>query len=142
MRACTTIVLMILGVGVAHEGTAQSVRGASPLRVGAARVDVTPSEGELPKNSHGVLDRLYARAIVLENAASSAALITVDAGGVPDAIWQAVTQQIEGELHEIRTSVTQRESWIKTKDGWMMWRVDSIQPGATLVDGKPLPPKP
>jgi hypothetical protein len=51
-------------------------------------------------------------------------------------------QQIEGELHEIRTSVTQRESWIKTRDGWMMWRVDSIQPGATLVDGKPLPPKP
>ena len=51
-------------------------------------------------------------------------------------------QRVEGEVHEVRTSVTQRESWIKTKDGWMMWRVDSIQPGATLVDGKPLPPRP
>lgn len=51
-------------------------------------------------------------------------------------------QRIEGELHEVRTSVTQRESWIKTKDGWLMWRVDSIEPGATLLDGKPLPPRP
>lgn len=51
-------------------------------------------------------------------------------------------QTVEGSLHEVRTSVRQRESWIKTEGGWMMWRVDSIQPGATLLDGKPLPPKP
>ena len=37
-----------------------------PLRVGAAKVDVTPSQNELPKNGYGILDRLYARAIVLE----------------------------------------------------------------------------
>ena len=98
MRACTTAVLMVMCVGVSHDGTAQGLRGASPLRVGAARVDVTPSEGELPKNSYGILDRLYARAIVLENGTSSAALITVDAGSVPDAIWQTVTRQIEAEL--------------------------------------------
>ena len=93
MRACTTAVLMVLWAGVPHEGSAQSPRGASPLRVGAAKVDVTPSESELPKNSYGILDRLYARAIVLDNGTSSAALITVDAGSVPDAIWQAVTRQ-------------------------------------------------
>ena len=103
MRACTTAVLMVLCVGVPHDGTAQSLRGASPLRVGAARVDVTPSESELPKNSYGILDRLYARAIVLDNGTSSAALITVDAGSVTDAIWQAVTRQIEAELG-IRTA--------------------------------------
>ena len=51
-------------------------------------------------------------------------------------------QRIDGGLHEVRTSVKQRESWIKTGDGWMMWRVDSIQPGVTLLDGKPLPPQP
>jgi hypothetical protein len=89
---------MIVGVGVPRDGAAQSLPGASPLRVGAARVDVTPSDGELPKNSQGILDRLYARAIVLENGTSSAALITVDAGGVPDAIWQAVTRQIEADM--------------------------------------------
>ena len=103
MRACATAVLMVLWAGVPHEGSAQSLRGASPLRVGAAKVDVTPSERELPKNSYGILDRLYARAIVLDNGTSSAALITVDAGSVPDAIWQAVTRQIETELG-IRTA--------------------------------------
>ena len=48
----------------------------------------------------------------------------------------------DGTLHEIRTSVTQRESWIRTPEGWMMWRVDRIQPGQTLVDGKAIAPQP
>lgn len=43
----------------------------------------------------------------------------------------------DGTLHEVRTSVIQRESWIKTPDGWLLWRVDEIEPGQTLVDGKP-----
>jgi hypothetical protein len=45
-------------------------------------------------------------------------------------------QRVEGNLHEVRTSVVQRESWIKTPEGWMMWRVDQIQPGETYLDGK------
>ena len=43
----------------------------------------------------------------------------------------------DGLLHEVRTSVVQRESWIRTPDGWLFWRVDQIQPGETLVDGVP-----
>ena len=97
MKTRVSILLMIL-VGGVHNGVAQSVPTAPALRVGAAKVDVTPSAGELPKNSHGVLDRLYARAIVLDNGLASAALITVDAGAIPDAVWQAVTRQIETEL--------------------------------------------
>jgi len=45
----------------------------------------------------------------------------------------------DGTLHEIRTSVVQRESWIRTPQGWLMWRVDRVEPGQTLVDGKPPP---
>lgn len=45
----------------------------------------------------------------------------------------------DSTLHEIRTSVVQRESWIRTPQGWFLWRVDQIQPGQTLVDGKPPP---
>lgn len=44
----------------------------------------------------------------------------------------------DGALHQVRTSVVQRESWIRSPEGWLLWRVDSIQPGVTLVDGKPL----
>jgi hypothetical protein len=42
----------------------------------------------------------------------------------------------DGLLHEVRTSVVQRESWIRTSQGWLFWRVDQIQPGETLVDGR------
>jgi hypothetical protein len=45
----------------------------------------------------------------------------------------------DGALHEVRTSVVQRESWIRTPLGWLLWRVDQIQPGETLVDGRRLP---
>ena len=44
----------------------------------------------------------------------------------------------DGALHEVRTAVVQRESWVRTPKGWLMWRVDEIQPGQTWVDGKPL----
>ncbi len=87
-----------LAVAMPVVAGAQARRDASPLRAGAAKVDVTPSPGELPKNSLGVLDRLYARAIVLESGASTAALVTVDAGGVPTPVWDAVTRQVEAEL--------------------------------------------
>jgi hypothetical protein len=43
----------------------------------------------------------------------------------------------DGSLHQVRTSVVQREAWIRTPQGWLFWRVDQIQPGETLVDGQP-----
>jgi hypothetical protein len=48
----------------------------------------------------------------------------------------------DGTLHDIRTWVVQRESWRKVNGAWMMWRVDDIQPGLTVVDGAPLGPNP
>ena len=97
MRVWCAMVLIGL-VWCAPHALAAQAPSASPLRVGAAKVDVTPAAGELPKNSFGVLDRLYARAIVLESGPATAALVTVDAGAIPDAIWQAVTQQVETDL--------------------------------------------
>ena len=85
-------------LAIPRVGAGQDTRRASPLRVGAARVDVTPTDAELPRNYLGVLDRVYARAIVLESGADKAALITVDAGLIQDGIWQAVTRQIETEF--------------------------------------------
>jgi neutral ceramidase len=89
------VAFVIVLLAIPRDGTAQRGGDVPALRVGAAKVDVTPSPGELPKNSRGILDRLYARAIVLESGSSVAALVTVDAGGIPDAIWQTVAGQIE-----------------------------------------------
>ena len=92
-----------LAVAVPRHGTAQSAAALPVLRVGAARVDVTPAQ--LPRNYLGVLDPLYARAIVLDNGAATATLISMDAGGVPDATWQAVTKQLEAEFRILPTNV-------------------------------------
>lgn len=45
----------------------------------------------------------------------------------------------DGVLHEVRTWVVQRESWIRTAQGWLFWRVDEIQSGVTLLDGRLIP---
>ena len=92
------VVLTILLAAAVPRPTAQRPDRVPSLRAGAAKVDITPSPAERPKNSQGVLDQLYARAIVLDNGVSTAALITIDAGAVPDTLWQAVTRQIEQEL--------------------------------------------
>jgi hypothetical protein len=96
---CSLVLVVIVLVALASPGTeAQTARAISPLRVGAAKVDVTPSQGELPKNGFGILDHLYARAIVLDNGAATAALVTVDAGGIAEPLWQTVSQSIAKDL--------------------------------------------
>ena len=90
--------VLALHVATARVSAGQESRSPSSLRAGAAKVDVTPAESALPKNYRGVLDRVYARAIVLESGNARAALVTVDAGMLPDPIWQAVTRQLDTEL--------------------------------------------
>jgi len=98
MRRFRVIFEVILVLGIPLSAVAQTAHVSSPIRVGAAKVDVTPSENERPKNNLGVLDRLYARAIVLDNGVTSAALISVDAGAIPEELWQTVSGQIDKEL--------------------------------------------
>src|ERR1019366_3132307 len=88
----TAWIVIALGVSVAADAQNTS------LRAGAAKVDVTPSPSELPKTYDGILDHLYSRAIVLESGNARAALITVDAGAAPDAVWKGVSEQVEKDL--------------------------------------------
>jgi Neutral/alkaline non-lysosomal ceramidase, N-terminal len=97
MKASFAVLFTIITAALPHAAFGQGVR-VSSLRAGAAKVDVTPAERDLPKNYDGILDHLYSRAIVLESGNTSAALITVDAGAVPDQVWQNVTQQIQKDL--------------------------------------------
>ena len=85
-------IVIALGVCAAAYGQTPS------LRAGASKVDVTPAASELPKTYDGILDHLYSRAIVLESGNTRAALITVDAGAIPDPVWKGVTEQIEKNL--------------------------------------------
>jgi hypothetical protein len=71
---------------------------AGAFRVGAAKVDVTPGDKELPPPYRGILDRIYSRAIVVDNGVTKAALITLDAGGVPTELWETVSARMQKEL--------------------------------------------
>jgi hypothetical protein len=92
-----TRILAISAALLAGLGWSTTV-SAQELRVGAAKVDITPAESELPQNYIGILDRIHSRAIVIEDGTSRAALISIDAGGVPDNIWQEVTAALGREF--------------------------------------------
>ncbi|RIV85529.1 hypothetical protein D2V17_10435 [Aurantiacibacter xanthus] len=76
--------------------SAEGVSGQ--LRAGAARVDVTPAADDLPPGSQGVLDPLYARAIVVDNGHERAAMLTVDAGALLTPLWEELRLRAEREL--------------------------------------------
>jgi hypothetical protein len=66
------------------------------FKAGAAKIDITPTQ--LPKNSEGILDHIYARAIVIDNGATRAALVSADVGMFGEQMWSTVSQRIEKEL--------------------------------------------
>lgn len=94
MRTSYVILLIILIVMLPYGAFAQPP--ASSVRVGAAKVDITPVQ--LPKSSEGILDHIYARAIVIDNGATRAALVAADTGMLGEQVWRTVSQRIEKEL--------------------------------------------
>ncbi len=97
MRTHVPAVLAIC-VGLAAVPVFAQSGPVSALEAGAAKVDVTPAESELPRNYEGILDHVYSRAIVIDDGSARAALVTIDTGAIPDSLWQAVTKRAESEL--------------------------------------------
>lgn len=85
-------------MAVAAALAVSAVAEAQGLRAGAAKVDVTPAESDLPASYEGILDRIHSRAIVLDDGRVKAALVSVDAGGIPEPVWQEVAGRLEREL--------------------------------------------
>lgn len=89
--------LFSLGTRVAEGGT---------LRVGAARVDITPAaDAALPMAGYGgrtegfkgIHDHVFVRAIVLDDGSSQAALVAWESLFVPEAIWAETSRRIASE---------------------------------------------
>src|SRR5437773_1000751 len=76
MKPLIVTALVILAFGTSQQNFAQAGQAKPVLKAGAAKVDITPAENELPRNYEGILDHLYARAIVLDSGAATAALIS------------------------------------------------------------------
>src|SRR3954467_4842473 len=76
------------------------------LKAGAAKVDITPpANAALPMSGYasrkegfkGIHDHIYARAIVLSDGATLAAIVSWELIGVPNGLWQALSQRIARE---------------------------------------------
>jgi neutral/alkaline ceramidase-like enzyme len=108
---------------------------ADNLRVGAARIDITPpSDPANPTTGKYAHEHLYVRAIVLDNGVSRAALIGADQSGLAEWVWSAASKQIAKELDCPIANVLM--SATHTHSGW--------GPGAIPGHGPPgmAPPDP
>lgn len=69
------------------------------LRVGASRVDITPAADPAhPPSGKYAHEKLYLRAILLDNGTTRAALIGADQGMLSEQIWLAASKQIAADL--------------------------------------------
>jgi hypothetical protein len=83
---------MALVLFVAAVQGAAGAEGA--LRAAAARIDITPPVGELPKPYKVIHDPLYVRALLLDNGAARAAVIVADVPAIQAGIYAELVQKI------------------------------------------------
>jgi neutral ceramidase len=86
------LLLCAMMFGISHALPAEAA-----LRAGAARVDITPDEAKLPKGFEGINDRIFVRAIVMDDGRTRAGLVTVDVGALSTDIWSQVSEQAAKE---------------------------------------------
>src|SRR5260370_591918 len=57
-------------------------------------------------------------------------------------VWQEFSrmQTKAGALRHVETTAQQRETWVRTSEGWKLRYVDDVKPGAWYVDGKRVDP--
>jgi hypothetical protein len=108
------------------------------LRAGAAKVDITPSNLTGLTNLwgtqfEGVHDRIYVRALVLDNSEARAAIIAADLVEFGDTT--AVRQRIAQE-----TGIPADNIFIAATHDYSAPRAGKVSPGGTARAGAPQPP--
>lgn len=67
------------------------------LRVGVAKVDITPAVSDRPAQYRGVLDPVFSRAVVANNGSTVVAFVTVDSLSLSDGVPQRLGARIAAE---------------------------------------------
>ncbi|MDH4125211.1 MAG: neutral/alkaline non-lysosomal ceramidase N-terminal domain-containing protein [Gammaproteobacteria bacterium] len=97
-RPAFLLTAFLLAAITAPGALAQS--GQDGLRVAATRVDITHgTEDVRPSAVEYEHERLYLRAIVIDNGASRAVLIGADLGGIADEVWDDASKRIAAKLN-------------------------------------------
>ena len=95
MKISHILVVCTLLLSASVAGAQTHARGQ--LKVGAAKVDVTPAPDQLGRNSYGVLDRTHFRVILFSNGTNIAGFANVD-GNANQRCVDAVNERIEKEF--------------------------------------------
>jgi neutral ceramidase len=91
------IVILLTTILISTLGCFAQSKQSSQIKVGAAKLNITPAKEELGQNSLGIHDSVYIRAIVIDNGVTRAALVTV-AGNQSEQSWKTSTERMEKEL--------------------------------------------
>lgn len=135
MKTLAVIALVLALSSAAHVARAATVP-AGPLRVGAAKVDITPARSALPPQFLGILDPISSRAIVVDNGSTSLALVTVDVLSLPNAMARRLIERIAA-----RTGITPDHILIGTTatHSVPMGKIGELPvPGAGIEPGFPV----
>ena len=89
---------MFQGGGMRPQAAPAPANPRGQLTAGAAKVDITPDEKDLPPTSQGILDHCYVRVIAFGNGATKAAFVTFDAGNADARVAQYVDEHAAAEL--------------------------------------------
>jgi neutral/alkaline ceramidase-like enzyme len=107
MRKIPGFIALLLTTGALASFAAQPEVQPGNLRVGAARVEITPpADAALPMSGYdnrkggfrGIHDPIYVRAIVLSDGSSEAAILAWELIGMPNGVWQKLSERISKEL--------------------------------------------
>ena len=102
-RLSLLVVTLVCALWRLEPGSAEG----GTLRVGAARVDITPAEdaalpmagyGSRTQGFRGIHDHVFVRAIVLDDGTSQSALVAWESLFVPEAIWAETSRRISSEI--------------------------------------------
>jgi hypothetical protein len=99
-----------------------ALAAGAELKVGVARVDLTPAPGEMAAPFTVVHDRTYARALVLDNGRARAAIVVLDVPAMDADIFAEMSRRIAREADvpsaHVLLSVTHTHSLMRVaKDG-------------------------
>ena len=108
---------------------------ANSLRIGAAKVDITPKDmtglvSVWAKAFEGVHDPIYARALVMDNGAASAAIVTLDLVEYGSSL--PVRERIEREL-----AIPMERILVTSSHAHNAPRGGPITPGTSSAQGRP-----
>ena len=89
------------------------------LKVGAAKIDVTPAPDALPEIGYprGIRDHIHVRAIVIDNEITKAAFISVEIDGIGTATFPAIEEATGIPADNIIISPTHTHSSIQLPRG-------------------------